>query len=117
MEDKLRGLFAFHYPRKHMSDYLCHRLRTDFGVMYACGIKDVQIEGCQDHFVLPEVLCRFRGRIDEALMNEFVAIQSAVAIDEGLVSPKHLVVDTFPSEQGSQRVTDATTLYKAKKSS
>ena len=41
----------------------------------------------------------------------------AVAIDEGLVSPKHLVVDTFPSEQGSQRVTDATTLYKAKKNS
>ena len=22
MEDKLRGLFALHYPRKHMSDYL-----------------------------------------------------------------------------------------------
>jgi hypothetical protein len=25
------------------------------------------------------------------------------------------LVDTFPSEQGSQRVTDATTLYKAQK--
>ncbi len=47
-------------------------------------------------------------------------------MEEGLVSPQHLVVDTFPAEQGSQRVTDlpvpcparqtgATTLYKAKK--
>ena len=85
--------------------------------MYACGIKEVQVDGSQDHFVLPEVLCRFRGRIDEALMDEFVAIQSAVAIEAGLVSPNHLVVDTFPSEQGAQRVTDATTLYKAKKKS
>jgi hypothetical protein len=36
-------------------------------------------------------------------------------MEEGLVSPAHLLVDTFPSEQGSQRVTDATTLYKAPK--
>jgi hypothetical protein len=36
-------------------------------------------------------------------------------MEEGLVSPAHLVIDTFPSEQGSQRVTDATTLYKAQK--
>jgi hypothetical protein len=35
-------------------------------------------------------------------------------MDEGLVSPAHLVIDTFPSEQGSQRVTDATTLYNLK---
>jgi hypothetical protein len=28
-----------------------------------------------------------------------------------------LLVDTFPAEQGSQRVTDATTLYKAQKKS
>jgi hypothetical protein len=33
------------------------------------------------------------------------------------VSPAHVVVDTFPSEQGRQRVTDAATLYKAKKKS
>jgi hypothetical protein len=50
-------------------------------------------------------------------MEELVTLQAAGAIDQGLVSPSHLVVDTFPSEQGSQRVTDATTLYKAKKKS
>jgi hypothetical protein len=32
-------------------------------------------------------------------------------MDEGLVRPSHLVIDTFPSEQGRQRVTAATTLY------
>ena len=48
-------------------------------------------------------------------MDQLVAIQSAGAMGEGLVSPAHLLVDTFPSEQGSQRVTDATTLYKAQK--
>ena len=50
-------------------------------------------------------------------MDELLAIQSAAAIDAGLVRPEHLVSDTFPVEQGSQRVTDATTLYKAKKNS
>jgi hypothetical protein len=48
-------------------------------------------------------------------MDELIAIQAAAAMEEGLVSPAHLVIDTFPSEQGSQRVTDATTLYKAQK--
>jgi hypothetical protein len=48
-------------------------------------------------------------------MDKLVAIQAAAAMEEGLVSPAHLLVDTFPSEQGSQRVTDATTLYKAQK--
>jgi hypothetical protein len=38
-------------------------------------------------------------------------------MEEGAVSPAHVVVDTFPSEQGSQRVNDAATLYKAKKKS
>jgi hypothetical protein len=65
--------------------------------------------------VLPETLCEFRSRIDEALMDELIALQAAAAMEEGLVSPAHLVIDTFPSEQGSQRVTDATTLYKAQK--
>jgi len=46
-------------------------------------------------------------------MEELLAIQSAAAMEDGLVSPAHLVVDTFPSEQGSQRVHDAATLYKA----
>ena len=85
--------------------------------MYACGITAVQVDRTQDHFVLPEVLARFRRRLDEPLMAELLAIQAATAMEDGLVSPAHLVVDTFPSEQGSQRVTDAATLYKAQKKS
>jgi hypothetical protein len=91
------------------------RLRTDFAVMYACGLREYQGNPSQDHFVLPETLCEFRSRIDEALMDEWIAMQAAAAMDEGLVSPAHLVIETFPCEQGSQRVTDATTLYKAQK--
>jgi hypothetical protein len=83
--------------------------------MYACGLRDYQVNPSQAHFVLPETLCEFRSRMDEALMDELIAIQAAAAMEEGLVSPAHLVIDTFPSEQGSQRVTDATTLYKAQK--
>jgi hypothetical protein len=94
---------------------LCHRLRTDFAVMYACDLREYQAPRSQVHFVLPETLCEFRGRIDEALMDALIAIQAAAAMEEGLVSPAHLVIDTFPCEQGSQRVTDATTLYKAQK--
>jgi hypothetical protein len=94
---------------------ICHRLRTDFAVMYACGLREYRINPAQAHFVLPETLCKFRGRIDEALMDELLAIQAAAAMEEGLVSPAHLVIDTFPCEQGSQRVTDASTLYKAQK--
>jgi hypothetical protein len=94
---------------------ICQRLRTDFAVMYACGLREYQVNPAQAHFVLPETLCEFRRRIDEALMDELIAIQAATAMEEGLVSPAHLVIDTFPSEQGSQRVTDATTLYKAQK--
>lgn len=94
---------------------ICQRLRTDVAVMYACGIRNVQTDGSQSHFVLPETLAQFRRRLDHDLMDKLVAIQGAAAMEEGLVSPAHLLVDTFPSEQGSQRVTDATTLYKAQK--
>ena len=94
---------------------MCHRLRTDFAVMYACGLCEYQVNPAQADFVLPETLCEFRRRLDEALMDELLAIQAAAAMEAGLVSPAHLVIDTFPSEQGSQRVTDATTLYKAQK--
>jgi hypothetical protein len=94
---------------------ICQRLRTDFAVMYACGLRAYQINPFQAHFVLPETLCEFRGRLDEALMDELIALQAAAAMEEGFVSPAHLVIDTFPCEQGSQRVTDATTLYKAQK--
>lgn len=98
-------------------DAICERLRTDLAVMYACGLEAVQLDSPQAHFVLPETLAQFRGRLDEALIDELLAIQAAAAMDEGLVSPAHLLVDTFPAEQGSQRVTDATTLYKAQKKS
>jgi hypothetical protein len=86
-------------------------------VRSACGIREVQVDRSQGYFVLPEVLAQFRSRLDAALMDELLALQAAAAVDAGLVSPAHVVVDTFPSEQGSQRVTDAATLYKAKKKS
>jgi len=98
-------------------EQICSRLRTDLAVMYACGIREVQGDSSQEHFVLPEVLAHVRSRLDAPLMEELLAIQAASAMEEGLVSPAHLVVDTFPSEQGSQRVNDAATLYKAQKKS
>ena len=102
----------------HCSDeQICNQLRTDLAVMYACGIAEVQMNRAQAHFVLPALLTQFRSRLDEALLQELVAIQAAVAIEQGMVSPAHVVVDTFPSEQGSQRVNDAATLYKTKKKS
>jgi transposase len=96
---------------------ICSRLRTDLAVMYACGLREVQVDGSKEHFVLPEVLAHFRSRLDAPLMEELLALQAASAMEDGLVSPAHVVVDTFPSEQGSQRVNDAATLYKAQKNS
>jgi hypothetical protein len=102
----------------HCSDeQIGSQLRTDLAVRYACGIAEVQGNRTQAHFVLPELLTQFRSRLDEALLQELLAIQAAAAIEEGTVSPAHLVVATFPSEHGSQRVNDAATLYKAKKKS
>lgn len=95
----------------------CQRLRTDVAVMYACGLRALQADRSQASFVLPETLAQLRHRIDTALMDELLAIQAAAAMQEGLVSPAHLLVETFPAEQGSQRVTDASTLYKAQKNS
>jgi Transposase domain (DUF772) len=115
-----RVLLALELLKHELScsdEQICSRLRTDFAVMYACGIADVQVDRSQEHFVLPEVLAQFRSRLDEALMEELLAIQAVAAMEQGLVSPAHLVVDTFPSEQGSQRVNDAATLYKATKKS
>jgi hypothetical protein len=96
---------------------ICERLCTDVAVMYACGIEGVQFGSQPAHFVLPETLAQFRRRLDQALLDELLAIPAAAAMDEGLVSPAHLLVDTFPAEQGSQRVPDATTRYKAQKKS
>jgi hypothetical protein len=77
----------------------------------------VQVDGSQAHVVLPAVLAQFRRRLDAPLMEEWLALQAATAMEDGLVSPAHLVVDTFPSEQGSPRVNDAATLSKAQQKS
>src|SRR5882724_7207440 len=116
----LRVLLALELLKRELNasdEDICQRLRTDGAVMYACGLPEVHADHSQAHFVLPETLAQFRGRIDQDLMDTLVAIQAAAAMDAGLVSPAHLLVDTFPAEQGSQRVTDATTLYKAQKNS
>lgn len=103
---------------RHCSDeQICSQLRTDLAVRYACGITEVQADRAPGHFVLPEVLAQFRSRIDAALMEELLALQAVAALEQGVVSPAPLVVDTFPSEQGSQRGNDAATWYKAKKKS
>ena len=115
-----RVLLALELLKHELScsdEQICSRLRTDLAVMYACGITEIHVDHTQGHFVLPEVLTQFRSRIDERLMEELLTLQAAAAMEAGLVSPTHLVVDTFPSEQGSQRVNDAATLYKAKKKS
>jgi hypothetical protein len=102
----------------HCADeQICSQLRTDFAVMYACGIREVQVNRAQEQFVLPELLTQFRSRLDETVLAALLALHAAAAIEQGVVSPAHVVVDTFPSEQGSQRVNDAATLYKAKKKS
>lgn len=85
--------------------------------MYACGLSEDQAPRSQAHFVWPATLAEWRGRLDEALRAERLALQAAAAMAEGLVSPAHLVGDTFPAAQGPPRVTDATTLYKAQKKS
>jgi hypothetical protein len=71
----------------------------------------------QEHVVLPEVLAQCRRRLDEPLMEELLALQAARTMAHGLGSPAHLVGDTFLSEQGSQRVNGAATLYKAQQKS
>ena len=108
-----RGLLALEWLKHELAcsdEQICRRVRTDLAVMYACGIQEVQVDGSQEPFVLPEVLAHVRSRLDAPLMAELLAIQAATAMEDGLVSPAHLVVDTCPSEQGSQRVNDAATL-------
>lgn len=115
-----RALLALELLKAELAcsdEQICSRLRTDFAVMYTCGIDQVQADRKQSHFVLPEILAHFRSRLDEPLMTQLLQIQATDAMEKGLVSPAHLVADTFVSEQGSQRVTDAATLYKAKKKS
>src|SRR4029453_2301507 len=69
---------------------ICQRLRTDMAVMYACGLREVQADCSQAHFVLPETLAQFRRRLNPELMDELLAIQAAAPMQDGLVIPAHL---------------------------
>lgn len=111
----LCALELLKHARGASDEAIGHRLRTDCAVMEACGLRDSQGHPSQAHFGLPETLCACRGRRDEALREERMASQAAAAMDAGLVSPAPLVLDTLPCEQGSQRVTDATTRSQAQK--
>jgi hypothetical protein len=116
----MRVLLALDLLKQELTcsdEQICSRWRTDLAVMYACGITEVRVDRAQEHFVLPEVLAQFRRRLDEPLMVELLAIQGATAMEDGWVSPAHVVVNTFPSAHGSQRVNDAATLSKAQKKS
>ncbi len=93
----------------------CHRVRTDCAVRSACGRQADQAPRSQAHFVLPEPLRALRGRLDAELMETLIALQAAAALEAGLVSPAHLIGETFPWAQGRPRVPDATTLEKAQK--
>jgi hypothetical protein len=115
-----RVLWAWELLKQELpcsAEQSCSQLRTDLAVRYACGIAEVQVNRAQEPCVLPELLTQFRSRLDEALLDELRALQAAAVIEQGIVSPAHVVVDTFPSEQGRQRVNEAATLYKAKKKS
>ena len=108
-----RVVFALELLKQELScadAHICRRLRTDVAVMYACGISEGQVDRSQVHVVLPEVLAQFRSRLEAPLLEAWLAIQAATAMEVGLVRPAHLVVDTLPSEQGSPRVHDAATL-------
>lgn len=87
----------------------CQRLRTDFAVLYAWGLRASQSNPSQAHCGLPETLGEFRRRMAEKLVDALIALPAAAAMEEGLVSPAHLGSDTFPSAQGSPRGTEATT--------
>ena len=105
-------------PELHCAEeQIGSQLRTALAVRYACGSPQVQGNRAQGHFVLPELLPQFRSRLEEPWLEELLALQAAAALEQGVVSPAHLVGDTFPSAQGSQRVTEAATLDKAKKKS
>jgi hypothetical protein len=96
-------------------DEVCQRRRTDVAVMYAWGLREVPADRAHAPCVLPETLAQFRSRLDPERRESRVAIQAAAAMEAGRVSPAPLLVDTFPAEQGSQRVTEATTRSKAQK--
>jgi hypothetical protein len=97
--------------------YKSHAKEGATAVMDACGLCEVQADRSQVHYVLPETLIQFRRRTDPELMDTLLAIPAAATMETGPINPAHLLVDLFPSEQGSQRVPDAATLYKVQNKS
>src|SRR5437899_737289 len=88
----IRVLFALELLKHELGasdEDICHRLRTDFAVMYAWGLRACQINPAQAHLVLPETLCAVRRRPDDVLMASLIAINAADAMDGGEVSPAH----------------------------
>src|SRR5262249_3443514 len=62
-----RGVLALELLKQEFpcsDEQICSQLRTDLAVRYAGGIRDVQGDRSQGHFVLPEVLVQFRSRLD-----------------------------------------------------
>jgi Transposase domain (DUF772) len=103
-------------PARGASDEdICHRLRTDFAVRYACGLREYPGQPSPAHFVLPETRCEVRSRLDAALREERSAMPAAAAMEAGLVRPAPLGIDTLPREHGRPRGTAATPRYQAQK--
>jgi hypothetical protein len=77
-------------------EQICSRLRTDLAVRYVCGILEIQVDGSQEHFVLPEVLAQFRSRIDTTLMDDLLTLQAAAAMMRGWSAPRIWSSIRFP---------------------
>ena len=65
---------------------ICHRLRTDLAVLYACGIAAVQWDSAQEPFVVPDTLAQLRQRLDEAWMEALLATQKRhlISLTQGM---------------------------------
>jgi hypothetical protein len=53
------ALELLNHKLAYADEQSCSRVRTDLAVMCACGIIEVQVDGSQEHFVLPELLPTF----------------------------------------------------------
>jgi hypothetical protein len=81
-----RGLLALELLKHEVGasdEQICHRWRTAFAVMDACGIIKVQADRSPAPCVLPPTLAQFRRRIDAAWLDELLAIQAAAAMEAG----------------------------------
>jgi hypothetical protein len=63
----------------------------------------IRVDRTHAPFGLPETLAPLRARLDEAVLEAWLAIPAAAAMDASRVRPAHRVVDPLPSEHGSQR--------------